>query len=90
MTKTVEEIREYHRKYYQEHKQKMLAQAKKWREENADRVIANRIYYSTHHRMKEYYHKYYLKNRERILENSRKKRAKKALGGNIEPINKYE
>lgn len=41
MTKTVEEIREYHRKYYQEHKQKMLAQAKKWREENADRVIAN-------------------------------------------------
>lgn len=68
----------------------MLTQAKKWREENADRVIANRIYYSTHHRMKEYYHKYYLKNRERILENSRKKKSKKALGGNIEPINKYE
>lgn len=58
----------------------MLAQAKKWREENADRVIANRIYNSTHHRMKEYNHKYYLKNRERILENSRKKRAKKSLG----------
>lgn len=51
----------------------MLSQAKKWREENADRVIANRIYNSTHHRMKEYNHKYYLKNRERISENSQKK-----------------
>lgn len=58
----------------------MLAQAKKWREENADRVIANRIYNSTHHRMKEYNHKYYLKNRERILDNSRKKSKKKSLG----------
>lgn len=58
----------------------MLAQAKKWREENADRVIANRIYNRTHNRMKEYNHKYYLKNRERILENSRKKKSKKSLG----------
>ena len=54
----------------------MIAQTKKWREENADRVIANRICNSTHHRMKEYNHKYYLKNIERILDNSRK-RAKK-------------
>lgn len=61
----------------------MIAQAKKWREENADSVIDNRIYNSTHHRVKEYNHKYYLKNRERILENSRK--SKKALGGLMNP-----
>lgn len=61
----------------------MLAQAKKWRDENSDSVIDNRIYNSTHHRMKEYNHKYYLKNRERILENSRKKQ--KSLGRLNEP-----
>lgn len=80
MTKTVEEIREYHRKYYQEHKQKMLAQAKKWSEENADRVIANRIYNRTHLRLSTYSREYYLKNRDKILKYQREYRLKKLNG----------
>lgn len=81
MTKTAEEVREYNRKYYLEHKEKMLAQAKKWREANADRIIANKIYNREHRGIKTYNRDYYLKNREKILKYQREYRLLKALGG---------
>lgn len=44
--KTDEEIREYHKKYYREHKEHLLAQMAIYREANAERIKANKKYNS--------------------------------------------
>lgn len=74
MAKTEEEIREYHRKYYQEHKAELLARMAIYRKKNADRIRANRIYNRTHLRSKTYDCEYYLKNRDKILKYQREYR----------------
>ena len=81
MAKTEEEIREYHKKYYQEHKAELLAKMAIYRKENAERIKANRIYTRTHLRLKTYDREYYLKNRDKILKYQREYRLNKALGG---------
>lgn len=44
MSRSEEEIREYHRRYYQEHKEHLLARMEVYRKENAERIAANRRY----------------------------------------------
>ena len=44
--KTDEEIRKYHKKYYREHKEHLLAQMAIYREANAERIKANKKYNS--------------------------------------------
>lgn len=85
MSKTEEEIREYHRMYYQEHKAELLARMAIYRKENVERIRANRIYNRTHLRLKTYEREYYLKNRDRILKYQREYRLYKALGGLMNP-----
>lgn len=85
MAKTEEEIREYHRKYYQEHKAELLARMAIYRKKNADRIRANRIYNRTYLRSKTYDREYYLKNRDKILKYQREYRLSKALGGLMNP-----
>lgn len=46
MAKTEDEIQEYHKKYYREHKEHLLAQMAIYREANAERIKANRKYNS--------------------------------------------
>lgn len=85
MAKTEEEIREYHRKYYQEHKAELLVRMAIYRKKNAERIRANRIYNRTHLRSKAYDREYYLKNRDKILKYQREYRLSKALGGLMNP-----
>ena len=44
MAKTVDEIREYHKKYYREHREHLLAQMAIYRDANAERIKANKRY----------------------------------------------
>jgi hypothetical protein len=44
MARSEEDIREYHRRYYQEHKEHLLARMEVYRKENAERIAANRRY----------------------------------------------
>lgn len=44
MARSEEDIREYHKRYYQEHKEHLLARMEVYRKENAERIAANRRY----------------------------------------------
>ena len=44
MARSEEEIREYHRRYYQEHKEHLLARMEVYRKENAERIASIRRY----------------------------------------------
>lgn len=59
---TSEERKAYRRAYYLANKEKALAAAKKWREENAEKNKA-------HHQI--YHKQWYAKNRDRIIEQSK-------------------